>query len=72
MPYFVYKIKSPLDLEYIEATQDYRSARTLVRALREGHPVEDEAQFRMVFANDRREAHRLLSIPRDERVIGED
>jgi len=72
MPYFVYKVASPLHLEYLEAKQSYKDARALVRTLRQENPGKDVTQFRLVFAKDRAEAERLLSTPRDERVIGED
>ena len=72
MPYFVYKITSPADLAHVDTMHDYKSARSLVRALREGQPPGTGIQFRMVFAKHHAEAEKLLSTPRDERVIGED
>ena len=72
MPYYVYKIAPPLDLTHIDTKDKYKGARGLVRGLREGLPNGDEAQIRMVFAKSQAEAEKLLSIPRDERVIGED
>jgi hypothetical protein len=72
MPYFVYKISPPLILTHIETKDGYQEARTLVRGLRQGRPQEDGVQFRMVFAGTHAEAEKLLSRPKDERVIGED
>ena len=72
MPYFIYKITPPLQLTHIDTKQAYKDARTLVRELRNGQSKDADIQFRMVFAKDRSEAERLLSTPRDERVIGED
>jgi len=72
MPYFVYKISPPVELSYIDTNQDYKSARALVRQLREKQPQGQGIQIRLVFAKDRAEAEKLLSTPRDERVIGED
>jgi len=72
MPYFIYKITPPLQLTYIDTKQGYKDARNLVRELRDGHAKDADIQCRMVFAKDRAEAERLLSTPRDERVIGED
>ncbi len=71
MPYFVYKISEPLKLEHLTTTDNYQEARALVRDLRnrEGGTVN---QYRLIFAKQRAEAERLLSTPRDERVIGED
>jgi len=72
MPYFVYRILPPVQLTHIETTDKYKDARTLVRRLRQEHPADEMLEFRMVFANSRAEAEKLLSTPRDERVIGED
>jgi hypothetical protein len=72
MPYFVYKITPPVTLSYIDRKDKFRDARTLVRTLREEHHGVESAQFRMIFAKNEAEAEKLLSTPRDERVIGED
>ena len=72
MPYFVYKITPPLQLTHVETKDKYKDARTLVRGLRNDHSGEQNLQYRMVFANNPAEAEKLLSTPRDERVIGED
>lgn len=72
MPYFVYKIELPLTLSHLDTKDSYQSARAMVRGLRQALPPGDPAQYRMVFANEQAEAERLLSMPRDERVIGED
>jgi hypothetical protein len=72
MPYFVYKISPPIELEYIDIKQGYKDARNLVRELRQGQAQGADTQFRLIFAKDRAEAEKLLSTPRDERVIGED
>lgn len=72
MPYFVYKITPPLTLEYLEVKAQYRDARALVRERRQQRAQGDAADYRLVFANSQGEAERLLSTPRDERVIGED
>jgi hypothetical protein len=72
MPYFVYKIVAPLSLTYVDKKEKFREARALVRSLREGHHGMPGAQFRMIFAKNEAEAEKLLSTPRDDRVIGED
>lgn len=72
MPYFVYKITPPIKLAHIDTKDRYQDARALVRDLRERQSPEDDSRFRMVHAKDRAEAEKLLSTPRDERVIGED
>jgi hypothetical protein len=72
MPYFVYRITQPLRLTHIDTKESYQDARALVRSLREGHPQSPDDFYRMVHANHQAEAERLLSTPRDERVVGED
>lgn len=72
MPYFVYKILPPSSLTPIETKDRYRDARALVRQLRREHSSEEVSRYRMVFANNQTEAEKLLSKPRDGRVIGED
>jgi hypothetical protein len=70
MPYFVYKISPPRDLEHIATLDQYRDARARVRALRQEGEI--GVEYRMIFAKQMGEAEKLLSQPRDERVIGED
>jgi hypothetical protein len=72
MPYFVYRVSPKLELSYIDTKDRYQEARTLVRALREQRASDDDSDYRLIFANQQGEAERLLSTPRDERVIGED
>lgn len=72
MPYFVYQISPPLKLTHLDTTERYQDARARVRNLREQRAEGDDTDYRMIFANHQSEAERLLSRPRDERVIGED
>lgn len=72
MPYFVYKISPPLQLEHLDTIARYQDARALVRSRREAEETGSALQYRMVFANQQAEAEKILSTPRDERVIGED
>lgn len=72
MPYYVYRIHSELQLEYVDAKDGYRDAKALVRELRAQHAPHDPTGVRLVFAKTTGEAERLLSTPRDERVVGED
>jgi hypothetical protein len=72
MPYFVYKIAPPRVLTYIETKERYRDARALVRELRPSTAEGSGEEYRMIFAKSQGEAEKLLSTPRDERVIGED
>jgi hypothetical protein len=70
MPYFVYKITPPRELTHIATLDRYQEARNRIRSLRQDAAPDEE--FRMIFASQMGEAERLLSTPRDERVIGED
>jgi hypothetical protein len=72
MPYFVYKITPPLTLSYLDTKEKYKDARAMVRELRQEQTSGADVEFRMVFAKSQGEAEKLLSTPRDERVIGED
>ncbi len=72
MPYFVYKISPPLELEYIDTIERYQEARALVRTRREAEDKDNGIQYRLVYARQQGEAEKLLSTPRDGRVIGED
>jgi hypothetical protein len=72
MPYFVYKVAPNLSLTYIETKERYQEARAIVRTLRAERAEGDDADYRMIFARQQAEAEKLLSRPRDERVIGED
>jgi hypothetical protein len=72
MPYFVYRVSPKLELDYIDTTEKYQEARALVRSMREQRTAEDDGDYRLIFAHQQGEAEKLLSTPRDERVIGED
>ncbi|KAA6186605.1 hypothetical protein F2Q65_04295 [Thiohalocapsa marina] len=72
MPYFVYKVTPSLQLTYVDTKERYQEARAIVRGLREQRQDGDDADYRLIFARQQGEAERLLSTPRDERVIGED
>ncbi|MEN8213080.1 MAG: hypothetical protein ABFR19_01845 [Pseudomonadota bacterium] len=71
MPYFVYRVQEkPRKLDHLETFSSYREARSYVREQRQQN---DEVEtVRMIFARNDIEAEKLLSTPRDERVIGED
>ncbi len=72
MPYFIYKIAPPLRLTYLETQDKYKEARARIRDLRQQDPKTEVGEYRMMFAKSQGEAERLLSTPRDGRVIGED
>ncbi|MCF7984374.1 MAG: hypothetical protein K9L70_08225 [Thiohalocapsa sp.] len=72
MPYYVYKVSPKLQLTYIDSKDRYQDARAIVRSLREQRAEGDDSDYRLIFAKQQGEAEKLLSTPRDERVIGED
>ena len=72
MPYFIYHIKSSRQLEHIDTKTSYQEAKALVRERRSELDSEEQFSVRMIFANNQQEAEKILSAPRDERVIGED
>lgn len=72
MPYFVYKIAPPRILEHIDTVDGYQEAKALVRSIRADLDRDQVNSVRMIFAKDAAEAEKLLSTPREARVIGED
>lgn len=72
MPYFVYRIQEGRKLDHLETYTSYKAAREKVRAMRTEEGVESVNSIRMIFARNETEAEKLLSTPREARVIGED
>lgn len=72
MPYYIYRLREPQQLEYIDVRDKYKDAKSAVQNLREEQAADDPSNVRMVFARSSGEAEKLLSAPRDERVIGEE
>ena len=71
MPYFVYRIqKKPRKLDHLETFPSYKEAKIYVREQRQ--QSDDVESVRMIFARNDIEAEKLLTAPREERVIGED
>ena len=78
MSYFVYYVTQHTDsnrksLEYVDTFDNFKAARTLARDRRAALKAEGSARdCRIIFAKNQVEAEKLLSAPRDERVVGED
>lgn len=78
MPYFVYYLTQHADskrksLEHLETFNAFKAARNLAREKRaELKASESNTDCRLIFAKNQTEAEKLLSTPRDERVVGED
>lgn len=71
MPYYIYRVSGPKKLEYLDVEEKYREAKSRLSDLRAAQAADDEAIVRMVFAKTAGEAEKLLSIPKDDRVIGD-
>lgn len=77
MPYFIYYVTyNPATnikkLEYIETKDNFKAARALAREHRAEMNGDTNVECRLIFARNQTEAEKLLSAPREERVIGED
>jgi len=77
MPYFIYYVTvnpatNTKSLEYIDKCDNYKEARALAREKRAEMDTTPNRECRMIFAKNDVEAEKLLSAPREERVIGED
>lgn len=78
MPYFVYYVTQDADsnrksLEHVETLDGFKQARNLAREKRaQLKDAGDGRDCRLIFAKNQVEAEKLLSAPREERVIGED
>jgi len=77
MPYFIYYVttnpsNNTKSLEFIDTREKYKEARALAREKRSEMDPSPTRECRMIFAKNDVEAEKLLSAPREERVIGED
>lgn len=72
MSYFVYKVFEPKRLEYVDAFEAYRDARSFTRGLRKELTPKSAFTVRMIFAPSREQAERLLMETREARPLGED
>jgi F0F1-type ATP synthase membrane subunit b/b' len=77
MPYFIYYVttnpaNNTKSLEYIDTQEKYKEARALAREKRSEMEAGATRECRMIFAKNKVEAEKLLSAPREERIIGED
>ncbi len=78
MPYFVYYVTQHADtkrksLEFVDSFDAFKTARNLAREKRAELKADGSAgDCRLIFAKNQTEAEKLLSAPRDERVVGED
>jgi hypothetical protein len=72
MPFFIFKISTDNELEYLAEEEKYRPAREKLRALRATNS-DDSTNYRMVFANTVGQGEKLLSVTeQDGKIIGDD
>ena len=72
MPYFIYRIAPDKQLECLEQHPKYRPAREQARQMRAEQASNDPDTIKMIFAENRIEAERLLLTPREVPVEGDD
>ena len=78
MPYFVYYVtinpsNNTKTLEHVDTKETFKEARNLARERRaEIDRSNGLRDCRMIYAKNDVEAEKLLSAPREERVVGED
>jgi hypothetical protein len=78
MPYYVYLVEPLADadrkkLEHLETFDNFKQARGLARDRRAAlKAAGSTTDCRLIFAKNQTEAEKLLSAPREERVVGED
>lgn len=72
MPYYIYKITEHVQLEYLDQKTNFQAAKEMVKKLRQEQFTHDNIIIRMIFAESTGAAERLLSVPKEPQVIGED
>ena len=72
MPYYIFKIRPENNMEYIGEEEKYRDAKSRVRSIRAELPKEGDITCRMVHAASVAQGEKLLTVERDERIIGDD
>jgi len=72
MPYYVYKVFSQHQVEYVEDHAGYRDARESARDMRKALPTEADHRVKIIFAKNAGEAERLLTEEREPMPMGDD
>jgi len=72
MPYFVFKTYPNRTLDLVDNFDKYQDAKKLTRELRKELQEDDAHNFRLVHANNDKEAERLLITKREPRPAGEE
>ena len=71
MQYHIFEINAFRQLTHLQAVDDYRSAKIIVRDLRKDPGKPSGSTYRMMFAADVIAAERLLKEKREPRPMGE-
>ncbi len=71
MPYFVFRIDPTKELHYLGQFSQYRDAKTKVRTLR-SQEATTNGTVRLIHASTQIEAEKLLLMPREAPVEGDD
>jgi len=72
MPYFVYRISPERKLTLLDTLDKFKQAKDLARALRARQPPGINDVFRMIFAENPKQAQLLLTDLRTARTDGDD
>ncbi len=75
MPYYVFKITQPTELiknlDFQDAFEEYREARTLSRDLRKALPLDSGVVVKMLHAVNQLAAEEILMEKREEKIVME-
>jgi len=69
--YHIFEINAFRQMTHLQSVPDYRAAKTLVNEHRRKPNLAPGTTFRLMFAENKHEAERLLKEKRDARPMGE-
>ena len=76
MPYYIYNVTTTetgakKSAEHVSEFENFKLAKTEVRRLRSGEPLENNQSYKIMFADDTAEAEKLLLEYREEPIAKE-
>lgn len=75
MPYYVFRITQPTpivkNLELKDTFETYKEARALARDLRKNAAIDDQAEYKLIFAASELEAEEQLQEKREKPILME-
>lgn len=76
MPYYIYRVTTTdtgtkKSAEHVSEFENFKLAKTEVRRLRTDEPLENDQSYKVMFADDRAGAERLLLEYREEPIARE-